>query len=395
MTRFSVPRSVQKLVRERFQHKCVVCGEANNTDVAHLYEDATKQTATSDRLVLLRPDYNQALQRAHGKSTPDLLELLPDTLLSGARRSFWAGAYPQGYGQARIAAYLYEQRGDYSEAMECLTEAISAGRPARWGDWLASTICEGARLCKSFEIGFARRWLFLDRVAIVLFDYARWAEAAEVMAAAVDIRSRMKGESYDPQRFKFDRQSSFRRESLIKGSAHVLDRGKPIQFVLAQLKEEADDFLGNGKFDPFITNLDVARNLAASAGDSARSHKYSEYALAYKNKVRHKGALLEHLVGEVEYFARRRDRRTALDYASEAMVLFGKSPSALEPIFDGSPKRLGIHERLERLGISLGELLANGVSVASDLTDVPLALDRNAIKRIVRVVFSNPGHSKG
>jgi len=390
-----VAASVLKLVRDRFENRCVVCGEREATDVSHIYEDATKRRATSDRLVLLCSNHNQAIQRAHGKSIPDSPDVLPEGLLSGARKSFWEGSQPRGYGQARLASYFFERRGDCSDALDSLTEAISAARKHRWGDWLASIAREAERLCGRYEIGPAARWLFLDRFAIVLFDYARWSESAEVLSAANDIRDRIQSDPYNPQRLTFDKRSSFRRESLIIGSTKTWGKGKSVEYRLAQLEEDAEDFLANGKLEPFVTNLDVARRLADFGGDLAGAHKYAERALTYKDKIMHKWALLEHLVGETEYFVRRSDKNKALLMASEAMSLFAKSPSVLEPILEGSPRQLGIHGRFGRVGISMAELLANGVSIAPEVAGVPLALSKRAIKRVVQVVHANPGALKG
>jgi hypothetical protein len=70
------------------------------------------------------------------------------------------------------------------------------------------------------------------------------------------------------------------------------------------------------------------------------------------------------IVAEAEYFAYRRDRKRSLYYASEAMSLFSKHPAVLEPILLGKPMAVGIHERIQRLGITEKELLAQHVTIA-------------------------------
>jgi hypothetical protein len=385
MGRFEVPPQTAALVRERFQNTCVICGTADFTDVAHLYEDATEVVATSDRLVVLCPNHNQAQQRAHGKSAPVLpQEMQPATLLSRARNDYWQGSYRQGYGKARIAAYLYENQEAYSEAVDCLTESISAARPLRWGDWLCATMRESERLCILYSIGIARRWLFLDRVALVLFDYTRWALAAEVMSAAVRLRDMVTVDWYDPQRLTFDKQSALRRESLIRGSTRSFKPGESVPDLLRQLEEEAAEFRRTGKFNAFVTHLDVARNLAAASGDLERAHGYSEEVLDVKSKTQHKWALLEHLVAEAEYFAYRRDHGRSLYYAGEAMTLYSKHPAVLEPILQDAPTAVGIHDRIRRLGITEKDLLAHQVPIAPSINEVPLALDDGAVKYLVR-----------
>lgn len=80
--------------------------------------------------------------------------------------------------------------------------------------------------------------------------------------------------------------------------------------------------------------------------------------------------------------------------ASEAMRLFSESPSVLEPILEGSPKQLGIHERFERIGISMPELIANGTPIFPDVIGVPLALSKSEVEDAVRVVHANPVGSR-
>jgi tetratricopeptide (TPR) repeat protein len=189
MVRFEPSPAIKKFVRKRFEGKCIVCGRTDVVDVAHLYEDANLQIAPSDRLILLCPNENQSQQRAHGKSTPPISETLrPGILLEGARSDYWKKSYPQAYGKARMGAYLYENEREYSKAVDCLMEAVSALRPLRWGDWLAATLREAERLCLTQEIGLHKRWILLDRFALVLFDYARWDEAIDLLSAAIALK---------------------------------------------------------------------------------------------------------------------------------------------------------------------------------------------------------------
>jgi hypothetical protein len=390
MGRFEVSSRVAKLVRERFLNTCVVCGTTEFTDVAHIYEDATRSAGASDRLVVLCPNHNQAEERSHGRLSPNLpLDLQPANLLAGARTNYWEGNYRLDYGKARIAAYLFEKQGCYSDAVDCLTESISALRPLRWGDWIAATICEVERLCLSRTVGVARRWLLLDRVALTLFDYARWSEAADVLSAAISLRERVITDFYDPQRLKFDKQAAFRRESLIKGYTGQLNQGKGVDNLLQRLDEEATALLKDHKYDAVVTHLDVARNLASARGDRDDAHEYSERVLEIRSKVSHKWALLEHLMGEAEYFAFRKDRSRTLYYAGEAMSLFSKYPAVLEPILDQTPKQLGIHERIERLGIDPGDLLAENIAVSPDIVEIALSLSEKEVVRIVRNIVGN------
>jgi tetratricopeptide (TPR) repeat protein len=390
MARFEVSPAVIKLVRKRFQNSCVVCGKTDFTDIAHIYEDATKRAATSDRLVLLCPSDNQAQQRSHAQSAPDLPKALqPTNLLAAARADYWEGLYARGYGKARLAAYVYEKQEAYSDAVDSLTEAISAMRPLRWGDWLGATTCEAERLCLSYEVGVARRWLLLDRVALVLFDYGRWSESAEVLSAATQLRDAVTGDSYDPQRLQFDKQAAFRRASLIKGLTGQLNKGEKVPDLLEELEEQASELLKKGKFDSFATHLDVARSLSINRGNREEAHEYSEEVLDLRSKVSHKWVLLEHLVGEAEYFSYKNDPKRALYYATEAMSLFNRHPAALEPILESTPKPLGIHERIQRLGITETDLISARAPIAPSVDEVRFTLSKADVIRAVRSVLTS------
>jgi hypothetical protein len=158
MSRFDVSLKDKHRILRLFERTCAVCGTRDAIDVAHLFEDATLQRSDTARLLLLCPTHNQAEERAHGRSTPHLpISFSPDNLISDARGEYRSGRYQQAYPKARLAAYLYEKDGYYSEAVECLNEAASAARPVRWGDFLAATAFEVERLCRSYHIGMAMR----------------------------------------------------------------------------------------------------------------------------------------------------------------------------------------------------------------------------------------------
>jgi tetratricopeptide (TPR) repeat protein len=348
--------------------------------------------AISDRLLLLCPNENQSQQRAHGKTTLPLSQVLQGaTLLNAARADYWKGSYRQGYGKARLAAYVFENGGEFTKAIDSLTEAISAARPLRWGDWLAATLREAERLCYTRPIGPARRWLLLDRFALVLFDYARWDEAIEVLKAGIAVRDAITADSYDPQQLHFDKQAAFRRESLIKAATHKLDSKTAVPDMLQRLEEQAAALFKYEKYDAVVTHLDVARAIARWSGHDERAHAYSENALEFRSKISHRWALLEHLVSEAEFFASKGDPSRSLYYANEAMTLFSESPAVLEPILDNEPKRLNIHQRLLRLGISSENFLAAKVMVRPNLTETPLALTENEVTRLAKTLFENPG----
>ncbi len=387
VARFPLRCPTLKLIRDRFQNECVVCHSSEAVDVAHLYEDASIRMADPERLILLCPTHNQAMDRAHGRDNAIPSGLRPENLLGGARTDYWDGKYWHAYGKARLSAYFFEKQGAFSEAVDALTEATSALRPLRWGDWLAAIFREAERLCEQYDIGIAVRWLLLDRVALVLFDYSRWQESAEVLAAAVQLREKIPTYSRSHQQFNFDKNSSRRREGLIKAETGKLNRTEPLPILLKELEEQADDFDRLGRFDSSATHRDVIRKLLLErVGDPEKAHGQSEKALAKRTKISHKWVLLEHLISEAEYFSHKKDKARALQYASEAMELFSQNPIILEPIVGA---RAPLQERVWRLGIKPDDLLNRGVAVAPDVEEKPLPLTRTAVNRFAKTVLKH------
>jgi len=383
----------KRLVLERYQRTCAICGAQDGVDVAHLYEDATIRRVPSDKLIVLCSKDNQAQVRSHGESASGLPGSFdPAVLQAQGRVQYRDGNFPLSYAKARLAAYLFETKEGYSEAVDCLIEAISAIRPLRWGDWLAQTTLEVERVCIQHgpDVGPGLRWLFLDRLSLVLYDYSRWWESVEVLSASISISSHVQSNPYNPRQRELDRANSLRRQSLIKASTRKLDTGESVPKLLSNLNETAEEFLRLGQYDPFATTLDVARKIALEvAGDFEKAHGYSERALSKENKITHKWVLQEHITSEAGYFYSKKDFPKAREYMCRAMVLHSKHPVVLEPVLttDG-PKRHDIHEDLRRIGIGYETLLVEGVTIAPSIPEVPLALRRSDVRRIVRSVMS-------
>lgn len=383
----------KRLILQRYQRTCAVCDAQGTVDVAHLCEDATLRVAASDKLILLCPTCNQAQARAHYESAAGLPGSFdPAVLEAQGRVRYREGNFPLSYAKARLAAYLFETNKGYSEAVGCLIEAISAIRPLRWGDWLARTAMEVERLCTQHgpDVGPGLRWLFLDRLALVLYDYSRWAESVAVLLASMSISNCVQNNPYNPRQRESDRANSFRRQSLIKASTRKLDTGERVPKVLSNLNESAEEFLRLGQYDAFATTLDVARKIALEvAGDFEKAHGYSERVLSEENKITHKWVLQEHIASEAGYFYSKKDFPKAREYMCRAMVLHSKHPVVLEPVLttDG-PKRHDIHEDLRRIGIGYETLLVEGITIAPSIPEVPLALRTSDVRRIVRSVMS-------
>jgi tetratricopeptide (TPR) repeat protein len=391
MVRIKPSDADERLVRTRYRLTCVVCGQKDAVDVAHLYEDATKSKASSARLILLCPTHNQAEDRSRGKWTSDLPNSLDPSLLQAeGQAKLREGEYGLAYGKARLAAYLFERKAQYSQSVDCLTEAVSAIRPVRWGDWLAQTILEGERLCKQFRIGVAVRWLFLDRVALVLYDYSRWEESIQVLEGARSLFQKVQDDPYNPQRNYFDAANSYRRQALIKASTDQLDKGEGLSEILDRLEDEATAFLQTQHYDAFATNLDVARKIALEmANNPEKAHTYSERALSQESKIRQNWVLQEHLISEAWYFFAKKDYRRTFKFMRKAMLIYRDHPVVLEPVrgSDG-PRSHAIHADLQQFAIKYEDLLDDGVPVGVPVSEVPLALDNAQLVRIVNNVIA-------
>jgi tetratricopeptide (TPR) repeat protein len=381
----------KELVLDRYARACAICGGQDAVDAAHLYEDATRRRASSSELIVLCSTHNQAQARSHGKSTPALPGTFnPYVLQAQGRLEFRRPNSPLAYAKARLAAYIFETNAAYSEALDCLTEALSAIRPLRWGDWLAATMKEAERLCVKYssDIGSALRWLFLDRMALVLYDYSRWDESIDVLLESISLSAGLSGDPYNPRRRDADQANSFRRQSLIKASTARLDTGQSIPKLLDSLEDTAKGFLRLGQYDAFATTLDVARKIALEVtGDFEKAHRYSEQALSQENRISHNWVLQEHIASEAGYFFSKKDFLKARECMYRTMRLYSKHPVVLEPILtNNGPRPHDIHEDLKRMGITYESLLSNQVTIVPPISEVPLALTKSAVRRIVRSI---------
>lgn len=381
--------TLRRKILERFANQCAACDEASTlvADVAHLFEDATTRPPEADRLVVLCSRCNQAEARAKSPRKPALTELLdPSAIDVRARTRYRNGNYSGAYQSSRLAAYLFEQRGNPATAAACLIDAVSALRPIRWGDLLRATLCELERLGSSRDIGLIRRWLCLDRFALVLYDYRRWRESAEVQEASKRVCDRLPRDEREPGEFVFDRSSSFRREALIRAFTQRLTQ-EEVSRLLDQLEEHTRHFEINLRFDAFATNLDVAGKIALEIGrDSKVAHRFSQMALEREQKVTHKWVLQEHHWREAAYYYSRRDRRHTLEHVGRALKIFRDHPVVLEPTLGATgPVPHDPLEEVERYGITIAELRERGVAPPhGPPREQPLGLSERNVVQIVR-----------
>lgn len=391
MSRFDASPTLKRRIKERFDFECAACGFMSrlSADVAHLFEDATTRAPKADRLIVLCATCNQAEDRAKAPSKPTLAELFNvDEVSVRARRSYREGRYPSAYQGHRLAAYLFERHALYSDAVASLVEAISAARPIRWGDFLSATMREVHRLCLSRNVGLLQRWLFLDRLALVLYDYRRWEESANVQYASTQLRERVRSDPRNPEQLRFDQSSSFRREALIQASTRKQALGsRGLHNVLSRLLEDAREFERQAQFDAQATNLDVAGKLTLEIHeDPETAHKYSQEALDRVMKITHKWVLQEHYWREAEYYHLKNDRPHMLENVVKALRIFCDHPVVLEPTL--GPAGPAPHDpiaELDRFGIGVEELREREAAPSRHTPEeLPLRLSKAAVDRIVK-----------
>jgi glycosyltransferase involved in cell wall biosynthesis len=336
--------------------------------------------------VLEQPEVGPAVlaDRASGSSVCETGEAA-SLLLLKARLSYGRGNYGLVFATSISAADTFESCGLYTDALASLVEAISASRPERKGDKLRAVIMRAYRLCAQYPIGLAERWLFLDRFALVLFDYGNFSQAAQVIVASEDLFKRLSPGVGNPQRLAFDSSNSFRRRVVIKASDGMLGTAGRLNDALDELNERSAQFLADRQFNSFATNLDVASKLAAEVkGDVELAHSFSTQALERRPDIDHWWVLQEHLWREAEYYKFRGDNEGLLKVVSDALGINQKSPVLLEPVA-GKPgqSRGDLRRMLQRLGINPLDLAERGLRV-NQLIATPLRLSDGMIEQIVK-----------
>lgn len=402
MSRIDATPAQKREISERFGFECAGCDQAGRlaTDVAHLFEDAPVRKPRADTLIVLCSICNQAEARAKYGLTPPLEYVLDaDSVSAHARGWYRKGRYSRAYAGHRLAAYLYEKQGGFhSKAVACLIEAISSLRPIRWGDFLNATLREVERLCLSSPVGDIQRWLVLDRFALVLYDYRLWRLAAAVQHASRQIRAELDVDLRYPDKLRFDRASSFRREALIRASTGLESGRRSLERIHGRLLEDAKEFERLGLFDAYATNIDVASKLALEIRRSAKTaHLLSEKALEYAAKVTHKWVLQEHYWREAEYYHSKKDRDLMLQSMTKALEIFQAHPVILEPTLSAQgPIAHDPIAELDRYGIREAEFRERKVAPSRNTpAEVPLGLSTSRINRLVANVSRGTGSGVG
>ena len=243
------------------------------------------------------------------------------------------------------------------------------------------------RICRFAKIDEVQRWLFLDRFSLVLYDYRRWPESAEIQYASEQVRAKVTPDQRYPHDLKFDRASSFRREALIKASNKRV--GRPtVRKLISRLLEDAQEFKGQGQFDAYVTNLDVAGKLALEIlDDPTRAHEFTQRALEIAAKVTHKWVLQEHYWREADYYLDTKpDSKKKMDSVVGALGVFREHPVVLEPTLGAAgPVPHDPIAELERYGIQEGELRERGVAPSTNPPpEIALRIQRRRLERIVK-----------
>jgi glycosyltransferase involved in cell wall biosynthesis len=313
--------------------------------------------------------------------------VIASALLSESRLAYRTTDYEAAYSNSVRAADLFERYGFFTDAVVALIEAMSALRPARQSKRLREVILRIERLCAQNRIGTRARWLFLDRLALVLFDYARFSRAAQVIAASEEL-FRDVSSAENPQQLAFDSANSLRRRALIKGSARTLGDRRRVRYVLEQLAEQSQQFSRDRQFGSFVTNLDVASKLAADVlGEGELAHNYSQQALERRGDIDHWWALQEHLWREAEHYSAGGDEALKLEAMVEALKIHERWPVVLEPVAGESGYERGnLGAMVDRLGVDRLTLAERGVTLNA-LTVAPLRLSDRTIDRIVKAAM--------
>ncbi|MES2709350.1 MAG: hypothetical protein V4726_22320 [Verrucomicrobiota bacterium] len=395
MNRLNANPKLKKEIQTRFDYTCAACGIKSKliSDVAHLYENATICKPRADTLIVLCANCNQGEARSKLHYKPALSELFTgDEVLARARRSYREGRYSCAYAGFRLAAYLFDACGWHSKAVACLIEAISALRPIRWGDFISSTLLEIERLCRNNKIGLVQIWLCLDRFSLVLYDYCRWKEAAEMQYAAMQISIALTSDQRYPEQLKFDRANSLRREALIKGSTAALGQCALRKFI-DRLLEDAELFKQHGQFDSYATNLDVAGKLALEIDDKPKeSYKYGELAIDCIAKITHKWVLQEHYWRQADFYLLKKDYIKMKNSVIEALRIYRDHPVVLEPILTpkGPVPNNPILKYEKKYKLSNSELRDLCVAPSSNPpVEIPLQLSREKIECVVKNIIKS------
>lgn len=310
--------------------------------------------------------------------------------ITDPRRGDYETAYLENY----AGALKQRGRGAYSSAVDCLTAAISAARPIRRGDLISTAFEEVAGICvaHSHKVPLVPRWLFLERVALVLYDFCDWKGAATVAEGALQLREKIGPGERSSSQPAGDAISSFRRQAVIQACTGRLSR-PALKSTMARLRDDASEFMRRRDFDGYATQFDVAGKIAFEVlGDAQLSHSCSEEVLARDEDIKHKWVLQEIYWREAEFYrAQRPDHDKKREMAMKAIRIAHDHPVILEP-------KLGAHgpeehdplAEITRYGIQAGELRERGILPTGRLPRaVSLRLDGTEVHRIVRSVMQD------
>jgi len=306
-----------------------------------------------------------------------------------ARRYYRAGNYEESYLACVRGTEIFSYAEFYTDAVECLIEAISALRPTRSGRRLKKTVLQIERLCAQVKIGLIARWHFLDRLQLILFDYGRWGKAGEVEQASARLRHRITKEAGNPQRLEFDLANSRRRAAVIKGCANTFARGENLGKVLTELADEGREFKKRRQFNAAITNFDVASKLAAEILDDRElAHGFSEEALEFGSLCDNFWVRQEHHWREFKFFTWKGDDAGQEWHALQGIKLQQDHPVVLTPVLIG-----GRPQAFNPLNDHLVELRMEGlahegiIKIRGHVSAIPFDLSDDRIDAILRTVL--------
>jgi hypothetical protein len=191
-------------------------------------------------------------------------------------------------------------------------------------------------LCAVHRVDLVPRWLFLDRLALALYDFGKWSLSAHVLQASVVLRSQLRADQRNQTRLDRDLMRSVRREGMIAAFSSMTNRAS-LQAFVERLKHDATAFLRMGDPDGFATNLDVAAKVNVELlGNDEQALALGEHALEARGRISHKWVIQEHHWRLAEIYRRKRSRPNEKKHVVAALREFQDTPVILEPILLGN-----------------------------------------------------------
>lgn len=260
---------------------------------------------------------------------------------------------------------------------------------------MRATLLEFERLCTIADVGLTQRWLFLDRLALVLYDFRKWNQSVEVLDASLSLRKQLREDQRDPAQAEFDLMNAFRREAMIRASSGRHGR-RYVTDLVKRLTDEAAVFRAAGQQDSFATNLDVSAKIELEVlGKPEKAITLGERTVEEAGRTTHKWVLQEHYWRLARAYAEKGNREREIESVVAALRVYHEAPVVLEPMLSasGPVPHDPISTIAERHLIATEYLQERGVAPSRHaLREIPLRLRGDSLARIVRSALKAPLH---